>query len=271
MADLVTEIFSQTTDWRVRFAMIMGALLEGGNLTGPWSVGDNGTSFGPYQIHLPAYNNPPTVAQANDPAFAVKFMLQRYENGVNSVPFALWLTNPVQAASDAVYKAESPAQMYQQDRINSSAPVAAAALANANGQTVQQAAGSADILGVIVNWVLMHFPQTSDIRVGTGPAGGGVSVNPNGGTGPVSAGPFANFSGWLAQQLGIPSPQIIVQAMIELLAIVIGASLVIIGAQALASGKGTVQVIAGNIGSGVSHGKELVTNSAKLAATDAAV
>src|SRR6266567_3344693 len=73
-------VYAATPNQNTRIAMILGALLEGGSLNGPWAVGDNGTSFGPWQIHLPAH--------------------------------------PGVSAAQAVFKAERPAAMYPGGRIN---------------------------------------------------------------------------------------------------------------------------------------------------------
>lgn len=44
------------------------------------STGDNGTSFGMVQIHLPAHPDV-TLAEADDPYFAINFMAHAWQNG----------------------------------------------------------------------------------------------------------------------------------------------------------------------------------------------
>lgn len=115
---------------RVILAMLMGAWLESG-----WrasAVGDNGSSYGPYQIHLPAHPGV-SAAEAQDPVFATKYMLKSYQAGVNRVDAAEWNANPAMAAAKAAFYAERPAQMYPTSRINAAWP------------EVQKAAGGGSI------------------------------------------------------------------------------------------------------------------------------
>lgn len=110
MANSVVEaILAKTTDPHTRLALLMGSRLESG-----WnaqSVGDNNTSFGPFQIHLPAHPGV-TVANAEDPTWAVNYMFGEYSSGVAQVPASLWSSDPAQAAATAAYHAERPAVMY---------------------------------------------------------------------------------------------------------------------------------------------------------------
>lgn len=111
------QVYARTGDPRVRTSMLMGALLEGGALNGPWRPGDNGTSFGPFQIHLPAH---PGVsrAQAENPAFAVAYMLPAYAGGVaRSDPYS-WNIDVPGAAATAAFYAERPARMYPRQRVD---------------------------------------------------------------------------------------------------------------------------------------------------------
>jgi hypothetical protein len=124
MGDMVTTInpvvdaINQTaSNARVRLAMLMGAKLESG-----WradAVGDNGNSFGPFQINIPAHPNV-SSASAQDPVFASRFMLPAYEAGVNRVDPALWNSDPALAAATAAFYAERPRVMYRTDRVRSS-------------------------------------------------------------------------------------------------------------------------------------------------------
>lgn len=113
---LEAAIDSATADPHLRVALRLGALLEGGSYAGPWSVGDQGTSYGPYQIHLTAHPDI-TAAQANDPTQAVLYMLPEYEAALLRVPASAWEQDPSIAAAQVVYYAERPAAMYPAARI----------------------------------------------------------------------------------------------------------------------------------------------------------
>lgn len=112
---LIGLINSIAPNSRVRLAMIMGSGLES-----TWSpaTGDQGTSFGPFQIHLPAHPGV-SAAEAKDPAFAVRYMLGAYTTGVAKVPESLWQSDPKNAAALAAFYAERPKNMYAQSRIDS--------------------------------------------------------------------------------------------------------------------------------------------------------
>lgn len=116
MSAVQSAVASVTGDSRVATAMLLGALLEGGSWDGPWAPGDQGTSFGPWQIHLPAHPGM-TQADAENPVAAALFMLPEYTRAVSNVPAALWQSSPMQAAAQAVYLAERPAQMYPTARV----------------------------------------------------------------------------------------------------------------------------------------------------------
>jgi hypothetical protein len=106
------QIERQTNDWRTRLAMAFGAGIEGGNLySGPWGVGDQGHSFGPFQINQPFH---PTMnaTSATNPHDAVAYMLASYQSAVGQVSAALWKSNPEKAAEQATFIAERPAQDY---------------------------------------------------------------------------------------------------------------------------------------------------------------
>jgi hypothetical protein len=106
---VVNAIMSATGDARLQAAMLMGSKLESG--WNPTSVGDQGTSFGPFQIHLPAHPGV-TASEAENPSWAVNYMMPAYEAGVAKVPNSLWQADPAQAAATAAYYAERPAKMY---------------------------------------------------------------------------------------------------------------------------------------------------------------
>ncbi|WP_207309614.1 hypothetical protein, partial [Streptomyces kasugaensis] len=110
MADSVVQaILDATKDPHVRESMLLGSRLE--SSWNPGAVGDNGTSFGPFQIHLPAHPGV-TAAQAQNPAWATRYMLSAYQRGAAAQPESLWRSNPEQAAEQAAVAAEAPAQSY---------------------------------------------------------------------------------------------------------------------------------------------------------------
>ena len=107
---VVDAILAGTQNVEVREAMLLGSDLESS-----WSataVGDQGTSFGPFQLHEGGALGNLTPQQAEDPATAVKQMLGAYTSAVNSIPQSLWASNPELAAEEAAVKAERPAQSY---------------------------------------------------------------------------------------------------------------------------------------------------------------
>lgn len=105
-------IMQVTNDPRIREAMMVGSYLE--TTWDPTSVGDQGTSFGPFQMHiggeLTAQGGTPS--QAQDPVWAAQHMLASYTRGVNRVSASLWQSDPARAAEQAAVFAEVPAQDY---------------------------------------------------------------------------------------------------------------------------------------------------------------
>jgi hypothetical protein len=111
---LIGAIEAVTHDPRVILSMALGAQLEGGY--GPtFRPGDNDTSFGPFQIHLPAHPGV-TATEADNPQWAAKYMVGAYKNAVSRVPAALWGSNPEAAAEQAAFLAERPKQDYVASR-----------------------------------------------------------------------------------------------------------------------------------------------------------
>lgn len=110
---VVDAILNSTSNQEVREAMLLGSDLESS-----WNqsaVGDNGTSFGPFQMHIGGALTAAggTPQDAENPSWAVNnWALQAYTNAVNSIPQSLWSSNPEQAAEQAAVAAESPAQSY---------------------------------------------------------------------------------------------------------------------------------------------------------------
>ena len=120
---LEAAIDSATRDPRIRTAMRLAVMLEGGNFEGNWGVGDQGMSFGPFQINTGVHRV--TRQQAEDPRFAVNFMLKEFEGALQHVPDALWQTYPKRAAMLLAGYAERPemwgrnkSQPYDQARVD---------------------------------------------------------------------------------------------------------------------------------------------------------
>ena len=104
---LIQAIMAATDDPRVQLSMIVGAMVEGGGLEGPWGRGDAGAAAGPYQIH----GLPPE--QAEDAARAVQFMMNEHVGGqatypvaVAAIPDEMWQTDPIGVALLATANAE---------------------------------------------------------------------------------------------------------------------------------------------------------------------
>jgi cell wall-associated NlpC family hydrolase len=107
-------------DRDLALAMRVGALLEGGSLTGPWASGDQGQSHGPYQIYQGAHAGRISVQDSLDPDAATRYMLADYRAGVNRVRSeypGLFQSDPYKAAALAAFYAERPAAMYPEQRI----------------------------------------------------------------------------------------------------------------------------------------------------------
>lgn len=106
-------ILGQTTNLRTREAMMVGSHLEGGWYP-PFPVGDQGTSFGPYQMHIGGAltSSGLTPTQAENPVKATKAMFGSYTSAVNQISEQLWTSNPEKAAEESAFLAESPAVDY---------------------------------------------------------------------------------------------------------------------------------------------------------------
>jgi len=113
-APVVQAILGESQNLEVREAMLLGSHLEGG-WSPPFGVGDSGTSFGPYQIHLPAHPGV-TRDQAENVQWATDYMYGPYVSGVIRVNPTEWATNPEGAAEKAAYFAEAPAHIYHETR-----------------------------------------------------------------------------------------------------------------------------------------------------------
>ncbi len=115
---IVAAVNSIVSDDRTRLAMLMGSYME--STWDPNGVGDGGTSFGWYQMHIGGAltSSGLTPQQAKDPVLATRAMLGEYQAAVAKVSDSLWQSNPKQAAALAAYYAERPRAMYSSDRIN---------------------------------------------------------------------------------------------------------------------------------------------------------
>ena len=128
-------VYAATPHQNTRIAMILGALLEGGSLNPPYGIGDNGTSFGPWQIHLPAHPGV-TRAQAEDANWAARYMAPQYEKYTLAGP----LGATMQAAANTAFKAERPKNMYPSSRVS-------AAWAKMHGQITGDSTGGQTVFG----------------------------------------------------------------------------------------------------------------------------
>jgi len=142
---VVQAILSMVSDPHVREAELIGTYLESGaNAT---AVGDNGNSWGPFQINGPSHPGI-TAAQAEDPSWAVQYMTPEYEAAVAQVPASLWSSNPEQAAERAADLAERPQNDYYVARGAATVDQAwANAVAALNGQDVGPLSGYAPLGG----------------------------------------------------------------------------------------------------------------------------
>jgi hypothetical protein len=114
--DVVNAILGVTQNLEVRESMLVGSYLESGwNQT---AVGDQGTSFGPFQMHVGGSLTSAggTPALAENPIWAAQHMLDAYQNAAATVPGSTWAGNPELAAEEAAVIAERPAESYYQSQ-----------------------------------------------------------------------------------------------------------------------------------------------------------
>ena len=160
-------VLGVSPDWRVRLAMLMGSRMEGGWDPSTWltNPGDNGHSFGPFQINLPFH---PDIDQAGavDPATAAAYMVGAYTDAVAAIPGSLWSTNPEQAGEEAAVGAERPAVPYYASQGSGAVDAAY----NAAQAVLGGRAAGGQLVG--------DFPGTHQHVPGTG---GGHGWNPFGG------------------------------------------------------------------------------------------
>lgn len=101
----------------LKLAELVGSYLESGQQAidpGDYANG-HATSFGAFQIHLPAHPGV-TEAQADNPTWAVAYMRGAYQAAVNKVGAAAFKANPEHAAEQAAYLAERPSADYYTSR-----------------------------------------------------------------------------------------------------------------------------------------------------------
>jgi len=113
---VVDAILNVTSNTEVREAMLLGSGLESGWRSN--AVGDNNTSFGPFQMHIGGALTAAggTPAEAENPTWAAQHMLGAYESAVQSIPQSLWQSDPEQAAEQAAVRAERPQVSYYQSQ-----------------------------------------------------------------------------------------------------------------------------------------------------------
>lgn len=195
---------------RLRLAMLLGAHMESGWNAG--SVGDNGHSFGPFQINFPTHPGV-SAAQATNPAWAAAYMRGQYLAGVARVPDTMWASDPKHAAALAAYYAERPKQMYGQRAIDTA------------WNAVQQLGGAASD----------GLPQAG-VGAGAAPGPGTApGTDPFGGT----ASPVSTFNpvGWLTGSIAKDIGPLVLTGLFLLG----GIGLVVLGAWRSAQTEGAIR------------------------------
>jgi hypothetical protein len=153
-------VYGYTPSPGLRTALLVGAFLEGG-LHPPYGVGDGGTSFGPWQMHIGGALDsiPGTLAQkraaAENPFVAVKYMGPRYRlaGGEQSGGTA-------SGAALVAFRAERPANMYPSSRVQAAWAAIHGAASSGTGApdvtapirgAVDAATGTAHAVGTLVD------------------------------------------------------------------------------------------------------------------------
>lgn len=126
---VVTDILKQKASFDVKFAELVGTDLESNQNTHDVGAG----SYGAFQIQMLKGRNV-TPAQAENPAFATRYMKSAYEAAVKKVGPALFKSNPALAAEEAADLAEKPKYDYYKTqgtkRVDEAFNVATGELAN---------------------------------------------------------------------------------------------------------------------------------------------
>ena len=110
--DVINAILGVTSNKEVRESMLLGSWLESRWNTN--AVGDQGTSFGAFQMHvggaLTAAGGTPALAE--NPVWAAQHMEPAYQRAVAGFSQSLWGSNPELAAEESAVLAEAPAESY---------------------------------------------------------------------------------------------------------------------------------------------------------------
>ncbi len=216
---VAAQVNAQTTDARVRLALLMAPFLEGGGSNplgaGGWGVGDNGHSFGPYQINLPFH---PSMNQqtATDPAAAVAYMLPAYTNAVNAQPASLWQTNPERAAEQAIQAAENPATDYYSSHGASSVHSAYTAALAAVGNP--STGGTGPVIGPPTGLGTGTPAPSSDSLGGLGPLG---PLTPFGLLPGLASGSLGSAAGSVAGSLLGPVERFVANGALIILGVIV--------------------------------------------------
>lgn len=102
---ITNSVKAVTSNKQVQLAMLTGAVLESGN--NPTSKGAG--SYGAWQIQMGSSNPGVTISQAENPAWAARYMVGQYAGAVGRVPSNLWGSSPADAAAQVAALAERPA------------------------------------------------------------------------------------------------------------------------------------------------------------------
>ena len=235
---VVDAILSGTSNTEVREAMLIGSYLESG-----WNqnaVGDQGTSFGPFQMHIGGALTAAggTAADAENPSWAVANMLGAYEAGVNSIPQSTWQSDPETAAEEAAVAAERPAQTYFASDGTGTVNTAWNATQNALKGVVStsgppgQSATTQAIIDAFPGGASDPLNWPSEIGNAMGGTAGGIA----GGLGEGFTSAFGGIFGWFLNQLGVASLK---DLLIRLGLILLGVVILIVGLVQLAHSPGT--------------------------------
>jgi hypothetical protein len=225
---VVDAILNGTTNVEVRDAMLVGSYLESG--WSPTAVGDQGTSFGPFQMHIGGALTAAggTPADAENPTWAVQNMLAAYEQGVQSVDASLWSSNPELASEEAAVAAERPTESYIASQGQSRVDAAWSATQSALKGVVSTpgspngSGASATTTGVNIGSIMQQIEQ--------GLLGGLGSTATGGATSSGLGGLFGSLASWFLGQFGVNSVK---DAAIRLGLILLGAILIIVGINAM--------------------------------------
>lgn len=140
-------VYAATSSAGLRNSLLLGAYMEGG-WNPPFPMGDNGTSFGPFQMHIGGALTSAgyTRAQAEDPTLAVKAMIPAYRGAGGDL---LGITK--NGAARVAFLAERPAQMYPQSRIDAGWAAMHGQQTGTTGKAGSEAPGFTNPFGGLTN------------------------------------------------------------------------------------------------------------------------